>query len=164
MSLRSDAIAAHEAEQTGRQDEARTALANILTPSTSVAAMTVEDTQVTATSTLIVFTDGDIHLGVRSLGDGWDVHIVAPAGSGVDGWTDLVEVTSLAQLGKVLPDVDPTDENAAPAVPAWTTSVAYKVDDRATYGGFTWKCLQAHTSQVGWEPPNVPALWTKVAA
>ncbi|WP_349290090.1 carbohydrate-binding protein [Thermoanaerobacterium thermosaccharolyticum] len=23
----------------------------------------------------------------------------------------------------------------------------------------TYKCIQAHTSLVGWEPPNVPALW-----
>ena len=28
--------------------------------------------------------------------------------------------------------------------------------------GFTYKCLQAHTSQVGWDPPNVPALWQKI--
>src|ERR1700722_2038412 len=26
-----------------------------------------------------------------------------------------------------------------------------------------YKCLQAHTSQVGWEPPNVPALWQRVS-
>ncbi|WP_390891272.1 carbohydrate-binding protein [Dactylosporangium roseum] len=24
------------------------------------------------------------------------------------------------------------------------------------------RCLQAHTSQVGWEPPNVAALWSAV--
>lgn len=163
MSLRGDAIAAHEAAQSGRESEARAALAAVLTPF-DVAPLTVEGTQVTTTSTLIVFTDGDIHLGVRSLGDGWTVHVVAPAGSGVDGWTDLVEVTSLAQLGKVLPDVDPVDENAAPAVPAWDVQVAYKVGDKVTYGGFTWQCQQAHVSQAGWEPPNVASLWVKVAA
>ena len=26
-----------------------------------------------------------------------------------------------------------------------------------------YKCIQAHTSQVGWEPPNVPALWQPVS-
>ena len=31
------------------------------------------------------------------------------------------------------------------------------------YGGHTYKCLQAHTSQVGWEPPNVPALWQLIS-
>lgn len=162
MSLRSAAIAAHEAAQTGRESEARAALAAVLAPF-DPAPLTVEHIEVTASWTLIVFTDGDIHLGVRSRDAGWSVHVVAPAGAGVDGWTDLVEVTSLAQLGKVLPDVDPTDENAAPAIAAWTTSVAYKVGDKVTYGGFTWQCTQAHTSQAGWEPPNVPALWAKVA-
>jgi hypothetical protein len=28
-----------------------------------------------------------------------------------------------------------------------------------TYGGGSYRCLQAHTSLVGWEPPNAPALW-----
>ena len=28
-----------------------------------------------------------------------------------------------------------------------------------TYNGGTYTCLQGHTSQTGWEPPNVPALW-----
>ena len=28
-----------------------------------------------------------------------------------------------------------------------------------TYAGRSYQCRQAHTSLVGWEPPNVPALW-----
>jgi hypothetical protein len=35
----------------------------------------------------------------------------------------------------------------------------YKVGDVVTYTGISYRCLQAHTSQVGWEPPIVPALW-----
>src|SRR5437763_13758341 len=42
---------------------------------------------------------------------------------------------------------------------AWAPNVAYAVNDTVTYGGSTYQCLQAHTSQTGWEPPNVPALW-----
>ncbi len=38
----------------------------------------------------------------------------------------------------------------------------YTVSALVTYGGHTYRCLQAHTSQVGWEPPNVPALWQLV--
>ena len=45
------------------------------------------------------------------------------------------------------------------AVNAWAPNTAYAVGDLVTYSGSTYKCLQAHTSQVGWEPPNVPALW-----
>jgi len=42
---------------------------------------------------------------------------------------------------------------------AWAPNVAYQANDTVTYGGNTYKALQAHTSLVGWEPPNVPALW-----
>ena len=45
------------------------------------------------------------------------------------------------------------------AVSAWAPNTAYAVNDLVTYSGSTYKCLQAHTSLVGWEPPNVPALW-----
>jgi hypothetical protein len=43
--------------------------------------------------------------------------------------------------------------------PEWAPATPYAVDDLVTYGGTTYRCLQAHTSQPGWEPPNVPALW-----
>ncbi|MFC4113202.1 glycosyl hydrolase family 18 protein [Nonomuraea zeae] len=49
---------------------------------------------------------------------------------------------------------------AADAWAAWTT---YATGARVTYNGVEYECLQGHTSQPGWEPPNVPALW-KVAS
>jgi hypothetical protein len=42
---------------------------------------------------------------------------------------------------------------------AWAPNTAYAVNDTVTYNGSTYTCLQAHTSLVGWEPSNVPALW-----
>ena len=63
------------------------------------------------------------------------------------------------------PTSTPTPTPAATATPtpggiaAWAPNTAYSVNQLCTYGGSTYKCLQAHTSQVGWEPPNVPALW-----
>jgi hypothetical protein len=54
-----------------------------------------------------------------------------------------------------------TDESA-PVVGAWAFPVAYTVGQRVTYGGLTYECRQAHTSQAGWQPPNVPALWLAV--
>jgi chitinase len=45
------------------------------------------------------------------------------------------------------------------AYPAWQPNHAYAVGDKVSYGGHNYQCIQAHTSQVGWEPPNVPALW-----
>jgi hypothetical protein len=44
----------------------------------------------------------------------------------------------------------------------WTAGVAYKIGDRIRYEDTLYKCVQAHTSQEGWEPPATPALWTKV--
>src|SRR6516162_3973103 len=49
------------------------------------------------------------------------------------------------------------------AVPAWQPNTSYAVGALVTFNGQEFKCIQAHTSQVGWEPPNVPALWQLVA-
>lgn len=57
------------------------------------------------------------------------------------------------------PTATPT---ATSSVKAWAAGTAYKVGDLVTYGGVTYRCLQAHTALVGWEPPNVPALWQAV--
>ncbi|EFM12166.1 glycoside hydrolase family 18 [Paenibacillus curdlanolyticus YK9] len=46
---------------------------------------------------------------------------------------------------------------------AWAPNVSYAVNDTVTYSGTTYKCIQSHTSLVGWEPPVVPALWGPVA-
>ena len=43
--------------------------------------------------------------------------------------------------------------------PKWRAGVAYTVGDIVTYEGKRYECRQAHTSQVGWEPPKVLALW-----
>ena len=52
--------------------------------------------------------------------------------------------------------------NAAPAHAnrgAWAPNIWYNVGDTVTYNGSTYTTIQAHTSLLGWEPPNVPALW-----
>lgn len=59
-----------------------------------------------------------------------------------------------------------SDEDALDGVelfPAWATVEDYSANVRVRYGGKLYKCVQAHTSQIGWEPPFVPALWTEVA-
>lgn len=58
-----------------------------------------------------------------------------------------------------------TDEQAetVPDVfPAWVVDTAYSAGDRRRHGGILYKCVQPHTSQEGWEPPNAPALWTRI--
>lgn len=44
-------------------------------------------------------------------------------------------------------------------VEGWQPGVAYATSDEVVYDGTTYRCITGHTSQVGWEPPNVPALW-----
>lgn len=46
---------------------------------------------------------------------------------------------------------------------AWAVGVAYAVNDTVTYGGCTYKVLQAHTSQADWTPPAVPALFQQLS-
>ena len=46
--------------------------------------------------------------------------------------------------------------------PAWTAGVAYSAGYKVQHGGRLWRCRQAHTSQEGWEPENVPALWEEL--
>jgi chitinase len=48
---------------------------------------------------------------------------------------------------------------ATGAYPAWVPNHAYTAGTRVSYAGHNYQCIQSHTSQVGWEPPNVPALW-----
>ncbi|MFC4531329.1 glycosyl hydrolase family 18 protein [Sphaerisporangium dianthi] len=45
---------------------------------------------------------------------------------------------------------------------AWAPNTAYTVGTVVTYQGVDYRCVQSHTSLVGWEPPIVPALWTPV--
>jgi hypothetical protein len=51
----------------------------------------------------------------------------------------------------------------AQTIPNWAPNTAYAVGALVLYQGVEYKCIQAHTSQVGWEPPNVPALWQPVS-
>ena len=46
--------------------------------------------------------------------------------------------------------------------PEWAAGVDYATGYKAQHGGKLWRCVQAHTSQTGWEPENAPSLWAKV--
>ncbi|MFI7463793.1 carbohydrate-binding protein [Nonomuraea sp. NPDC049646] len=56
------------------------------------------------------------------------------------------------------PTVTPTDNPGG----TWAAGTTYAAGATVTYGGSTYRCLQGHTAQPGWEPPNVPALWQRV--
>lgn len=60
-----------------------------------------------------------------------------------------------------------TDEDLLSVQPAlegraWQAGLSVQIGDVYSHGGFLWRCIQAHTTQNGWEPDKVPALWRKV--
>ena len=60
-----------------------------------------------------------------------------------------------------------TDEELLSVQPAlegrvWQPGLSVQIGDVYSCGGFLWRCLQVHTTQTGWEPDKVPALWRKV--
>lgn len=46
--------------------------------------------------------------------------------------------------------------------PEWTAGANYTVGHKIQRDGKLWRVVQAHTSQIGWEPENVPALWEQI--
>jgi chitinase len=53
---------------------------------------------------------------------------------------------------------DLSQAQCASAAP-WASGVAYAVGAVVTYNGSVYVCIQAHTSEPGWTPDAVPALW-----
>nr|WP_285687620.1 glycosyl hydrolase [Actinoplanes sp. NBRC 103695] len=60
------------------------------------------------------------------------------------------------------PPSDPPPSDPPPGATSWAPNTAYATGAQVTYSGVTYRCIQAHTSLTGWEPPNVPALWGRV--
>jgi Ca2+-binding RTX toxin-like protein len=50
-------------------------------------------------------------------------------------------------------------QRQALTAPAWQSGKAYAAGDLVSSGGKVYRCVQPHTSQPGWNPEAVPALW-----
>lgn len=68
--------------------------------------------------------------------------------NGTSSWSNSISATTKA--------------SSNPTTGSWAPNTAYKVGDIVSYNGKNYKCIQAHTSLVGWEPSNVPALWVLI--
>ncbi|WP_017210089.1 family 16 glycosylhydrolase [Clostridium beijerinckii] len=68
--------------------------------------------------------------------------------NGTSSWSNSISATTKA--------------SSNPTTGSWASNTAYKVGDIVSYNGKNYKCIQAHTSLVGWEPSNVPALWVLI--
>ena len=44
----------------------------------------------------------------------------------------------------------------------WIAGEQVALNSTRTYGGKTYKCIQAHQAQDGWKPDSTPALWQEV--
>ena len=78
-------------------------------------------------------------------------------------------LTTEEVLVKIIPQtinsVEVDDNTALRMVsyyPEWSAGVAYTVGFKVQHNGKLWRVVQAHTSQVGWEPENAASLWTQI--
>lgn len=70
--------------------------------------------------------------------------------------------TLLTQLINTVTVSDATSFRMKQFYPEWEAGVYYSVGFKIQRNGKLWKVRQEHTSQVGWEPENVPALFEQI--
>lgn len=76
-------------------------------------------------------------------------------------WEEVVVEEPEEPEGPTEPE-EPT-EPETPSVQEWNgSSVTYLSGDLVTFNGATYRCITGHTSQAGWTPAAVPALWAVV--
>lgn len=81
----------------------------------------------------------------------------------------LPEFEEYVDKGEILDNVldiltDEQAETMPQLYPEWKAGTEYAVGKRVRYAEKLYRCVQAHTSQEGWEPPATPALWVRTAA
>lgn len=76
-----------------------------------------------------------------------------------------IEEVSRLVIAKQVNALDVDDKTALRMkefYPEWNAGVSCTVGFKVQRKGRLWKCLQAHTSQTGWEPENAASLWTEI--
>src|SRR5687768_8898784 len=74
----------------------------------------------------------------------------------------LIVLMAAASSGCVPEQDQPLDTvQQAATAPAWVANKWYATGALVTFNGMVYKCVQGHTSQVGWEPPKVASLWER---
>lgn len=68
----------------------------------------------------------------------------------------------LSQKGQELDVDDNTALRMMRYYPEWESGKSYAVGNKITRNGKLYKVIQAHTSQAGWTPENVPTLFTEI--
>lgn len=94
------------------------------------------------------------------------LNVWEPGSAGIDEryWVEVTEdkpEPEPGEQGSESTEDNPADETE-PATPEWKPGTTVKPGERYTHQGATYEVIQGHTTQAGWEPPAVPALWKKV--
>lgn len=64
---------------------------------------------------------------------------------------------------KAAQSLDDTDSvHAVDLYDEWKPDTAYEVGYKLRRNGKVWRVRQAHTSQTGWEPENIPSLFEEI--
>lgn len=75
---------------------------------------------------------------------------------------DAVSKMIIAQQINTLAVDDNTALRMKSFYPTWAENTAYAVGHKVQYDGELYKCIQAHTAIVTWEPVNTASLWVKI--
>lgn len=78
-----------------------------------------------------------------------------------DGTLTPIKAWHVNNIGLVT-DGLPDGSAQTPVFAEWAPGVTYAINDVVTYNSVQYRCIQGHSSQVGWEPPNVASLWTAI--
>lgn len=72
-----------------------------------------------------------------------------------------------ARIVQIDTALEPLDDSTAVDMmtlfPTWIVNIECVAGDRLQYDSKLYRVVQTHVSQEGWEPPNVPALFTEIA-
>jgi hypothetical protein len=81
--------------------------------------------------------------------EGTDYEVTVPFLYADAAWTPATLAAHLVAI----PETGPG------GVPVWAPGLAVLAGEVYSYGGSDWAVITGHTTQAGWEPPAVPALW-----
>ncbi|MFE7191703.1 M28 family peptidase [Kitasatospora sp. NPDC057541] len=97
-----------------------------------------------------------------SVQSGGSATLSIAVGSSVPNGTYNLTVTGTGSVSHTSSYSLVVTSDPGPGGGTWTPGTTYQAGDVVTWNGVSYRCLQGHTAQVGWEPNIVPALWQAI--
>ncbi|MFF7454458.1 M28 family peptidase [Kitasatospora sp. NPDC008115] len=97
-----------------------------------------------------------------SVQSGGSATLSVAVGSSVPNGTYNLTVTGTGSVSHTSSYSLVVSSDPGPGGGSWTPGTTYQAGDVVTFNGASYRCLQGHTAQVGWEPNIVPALWQAI--